>query len=126
MEILSSLSCENFYPFYYFMCFLNALYLRDSLLILSGMEEKVCLLLMMMIMLRTLGLILLGFVFFFYCSWDEWVVIDRLMKHTEENMRVKLSIDAEFGNEKNARKPRASSKASNGQIFIFYIFCYRE
>ncbi|KAI5404254.1 Protein mrg2, variant 3 [Lathyrus oleraceus] len=46
-------------------------------------------------------------------SWDEWVVIDRLMKHTEENMRVKLSIDAEFGNEKNARKPRASSKASN-------------
>lgn len=63
---------------------------------------------------------------FFYCSWDEWVVIDRLMKHTEENMRVKLSIDAEFGNEKNARKPRASSKASNGQIFIFYIFCYRE
>ncbi|XP_050884947.1 protein MRG2 isoform X2 [Lathyrus oleraceus] len=50
---------------------------------------------------------------FFIIFWDEWVVIDRLMKHTEENMRVKLSIDAEFGNEKNARKPRASSKASN-------------
>ncbi|CAI8599291.1 unnamed protein product [Vicia faba] len=47
-------------------------------------------------------------------SWDEWVGIDRLLKHTEENMRKKLTIDAEYGNEKNARKPRASSKGSNG------------
>ncbi|CAK8568324.1 unnamed protein product [Lathyrus sativus] len=45
-------------------------------------------------------------------SWDEWVGIERLMKHTEENMRKKLSIDAKYGNEKNARKPRAS-KGSN-------------
>ncbi|XP_058786173.1 protein MRG2-like isoform X3 [Vicia villosa] len=46
-------------------------------------------------------------------SWDEWVVIERLMKHTEENMRVKHERDAKYGNEKNARKPRASSKGSN-------------
>ncbi|XP_004501548.1 protein MRG2 isoform X1 [Cicer arietinum] len=47
-------------------------------------------------------------------SWDEWVVLDRLMKHTEENMRIKLALDEKYGNDKNARKPRASSKASNG------------
>ncbi|KAK2445647.1 hypothetical protein P8452_23258 [Trifolium repens] len=46
-------------------------------------------------------------------SWDEWVVIDRLMKHTEENMRIKLALDEKYGNEKNARKPRASTKGSN-------------
>ncbi|XP_045824145.1 protein MRG2-like [Trifolium pratense] len=46
-------------------------------------------------------------------SWDEWVVIDRLMKHTEENMQKKLDLDKKYGNEKNAKKPRASTKGSN-------------
>ncbi|XP_027190120.1 protein MRG2 isoform X2 [Cicer arietinum] len=50
----------------------------------------------------------------FIIFWDEWVVLDRLMKHTEENMRIKLALDEKYGNDKNARKPRASSKASNG------------
>lgn len=46
-------------------------------------------------------------------TWDEWVGIDRLMKHTEENMRIKLALDEKYGNDKNARKPRGSSKSSN-------------
>ena len=76
------------------------------------------LLFLLLIVLRIVGFDLLGF-YVFYCSWDEWVGIDRLMKHTEENMRIKLALDEKYGNDKNARKPRGSSKSSNGQIFLF-------
>lgn len=49
-------------------------------------------------------------------SWDEWVGMDRLMKHTEENMRKKHALDEKLGNDKNAKVPRGSmakSKSAN-------------
>nr|KYP70453.1 Chromatin modification-related protein eaf3 [Cajanus cajan] len=45
-------------------------------------------------------------------SWDEWVGMDRLMKHTEENMRKKHALDEKHGNEKNAKVPRGSQAKS--------------
>ncbi|KAG5030738.1 hypothetical protein JHK82_014343 [Glycine max] len=49
-------------------------------------------------------------------SWDEWLDLDRLMKHTEENMRKKHDLDEKLGNDKNAKIPRGSlakSKTTN-------------
>ncbi|KAJ1375165.1 RNA binding activity-knot of a chromodomain [Sesbania bispinosa] len=49
-------------------------------------------------------------------SWDEWVGVDRLMKHTDENMRKKVALDEKFGNDKNGKILRASltkSKSTN-------------
>jgi len=63
----------------------------------------------------------------FSCSWDEWLDLDRLMKHTEENMRKKHDLDEKLGNDKNAKIPRGSlakSKTTNGQIFLFCTFSY--
>ncbi|RZC14957.1 Protein MRG2 isoform B [Glycine soja] len=48
--------------------------------------------------------------------WDEWLDLDRLMKHTEENMRKKHDLDEKLGNDKNAKVPRGSlakSKPTN-------------
>ncbi|ESW08761.2 hypothetical protein PHAVU_009G068400 [Phaseolus vulgaris] len=49
-------------------------------------------------------------------SWDEWVGMDRLMKHTEENMRKKHALDEKHGIDKNPKAPRgplAKSKSTN-------------
>ncbi|XP_027354621.1 protein MRG2-like isoform X2 [Abrus precatorius] len=49
-------------------------------------------------------------------SWDEWVGIDRLMKHTEENMRQKLALDEKLGNDKNAKLPRGLVKSKTTNV----------
>ncbi|CAL0327090.1 unnamed protein product [Lupinus luteus] len=45
-------------------------------------------------------------------SWDEWVGMDCLMKHTEESKRKKDEIDEKLGNDKNTKFARAA-KTSN-------------
>lgn len=83
------------------------------------------LLLLFDVLLRTTGLVCKPSVF--SRRWDEWLDLDRLMKHTEENMRKKHDLDEKLGNDKNAKVPRGSlakSKPTNGQIFLFCTFNY--
>jgi len=91
----------------------------------SGLEEKVSVNIYCLVQ-RSIGGFWLGSqVFIFCCSWDEWVGMDRLMKHTEENMRKKHALDEKHGIDKNPKAPRgplAKSKSTNGQTVLFCSF----
>lgn len=41
-------------------------------------------------------------------SWDEWVGMDRLMKHTEENVLKQQALDKKQGADKNLKSVRAT------------------
>ncbi|XAR48386.1 hypothetical protein NMG60_11031203 [Bertholletia excelsa] len=41
-------------------------------------------------------------------NWDEWVVMDRLMKYTEENLRKQQELNEKQGTEKTAKSARGS------------------
>ncbi|KAJ7966566.1 MRG family protein isoform 1 [Quillaja saponaria] len=52
-------------------------------------------------------------------SWDEWVGVDRLLKHTEENVLKQQELNKKDGNDKNMKVGRASQmkpKSSNGKF----------
>lgn len=58
------------------------------------------------------------------CSWDEWVGMDRLMKHTEENVEKQQALDKKQGVEKNksGRSTQAKPKSSTGwYLFVFLL-----
>ncbi|KAE9586831.1 hypothetical protein Lal_00004581 [Lupinus albus] len=50
-------------------------------------------------------------------SWDEWVDMASLMKHTEESKRKKDELDEKLGNDKNTKFARAgkTSNAAKGR-----------
>lgn len=41
-------------------------------------------------------------------SWDEWVGMDRLMKHTEENILKQQALDKKAGVDKNTKSGRSA------------------
>ncbi|GMY11831.1 protein MRG1 isoform X1, partial [Fagus crenata] len=41
-------------------------------------------------------------------NWDEWVGVDRLMKHTEENVLKQQALDKKQGVDKNAKSGRSA------------------
>ena len=50
-------------------------------------------------------------------SWDEWVGVDRLMKHSEENVLKQQALDKKQGVDKNAKSGRSAQtkpKSSTG------------
>ena len=55
-------------------------------------------------------------------SWDEWVGMDRLMKHTEENVLKQQALDKkQQGVDKNSKAGRSAQtkpKASSGSSIL--------
>lgn len=47
-------------------------------------------------------------------SWDEWVGIDRLMKHTEENVQKQQELRKKQGTDKNGKAARGSQMKTKG------------
>ncbi|XP_022895524.1 protein MRG1-like isoform X2 [Olea europaea var. sylvestris] len=45
-------------------------------------------------------------------NWDEWVGMDRLMKHTKENVLKKQALNKKFGIDKNTKPGRSSQVKS--------------
>lgn len=62
-------------------------------------------------------------------SWDEWVGVDRLLKHTEENIQKQQANNKKYGVEKNTRVGRGAQvkpKSSNGKILHLVHFSWRS
>ncbi|KAL0461820.1 UNVERIFIED_CONTAM: protein MRG1 [Sesamum latifolium] len=47
-------------------------------------------------------------------SWDEWVGMDRLMKHTEENIQKQQALDKKAGVDKNTKSGRSAQTKPKG------------
>lgn len=50
-------------------------------------------------------------------SWDEWVGVDRLLKHTEENVMKQQALQKKQGTDKSSKSGRSSQskqKSSSG------------
>ncbi|KAK4426396.1 protein MRG1 [Sesamum alatum] len=47
-------------------------------------------------------------------NWDEWVGMDRLMKHTEENIQKQQALDKKAGVDKNTKSGRSAQTKPKG------------
>jgi len=47
-------------------------------------------------------------------SWDEWAGIDRLMKHTEENVQKQQELKKKQDTDKNEKAARGSQTKTKG------------
>lgn len=52
--------------------------------------------------------------FSLFNSWDEWVGIDRLMKHTEENVQKQQELKKRQDTDKNGKAVRGSQMKTKG------------
>lgn len=59
------------------------------------------------------GIYLFDFSFTFN-SWDEWAGIDRLMKHTEENVQKQQELKKKQDTDKNEKAARGSQMKTKG------------
>ncbi|XP_057974181.1 protein MRG1-like isoform X2 [Malania oleifera] len=49
-------------------------------------------------------------------NWDEWVCLDRLMKHTEENVQKQQLLNKKHGMDRNTKTVVRGKKLRNGSI----------